>query len=78
MSGRYECCTKTTQIKVDSSKAMSYTSGMIPHRDNPRKELAMYQSKAKRILAMCGIRMAALYLRNRGYTAEQAVTILLK
>ena len=38
----------------------------------------MYQTKAKAILKMCGIRMAALYLRNRGYTAEQAVVLLLK
>lgn len=35
-------------------------------------------TKAKRIMAMCGIRMAALYLKRRGYTAEQAVIILLK
>ena len=35
-------------------------------------------TKAKRIMKMCGIRMAALYLRKRGYTAEQAITILLR
>ena len=37
-----------------------------------------YVPKAKKILRMCGLRMAALYLKNRGYTAEQAVTILLR
>lgn len=37
-----------------------------------------YEPKHKRILRMCGIRMAALYLKNRGYTAEQAVALLLK
>ena len=36
------------------------------------------ETKAKKILRMCGIRMAALYLKNRGYSAEQAVTILLR
>lgn len=35
-------------------------------------------TKAKRIMKQCGIRMAALYLKNRGYSAEQAVTILLR
>lgn len=38
----------------------------------------MYQPKHKRILKTCGIRMASLYLRNRGYTAEQAIALLLK
>lgn len=38
----------------------------------------MRETKAKRIMRMCGIRMAALYLRNRGYTAEQAVTLLFR
>lgn len=37
-----------------------------------------YETKAKRLVRMCGIRMAALYLKNRGYTAEQAVILLLK
>lgn len=38
----------------------------------------MYEPKHRRILRMCGIRMAALYLRNRGYTVEEAVRLLLK
>ena len=38
----------------------------------------MYETKAKKILRMCGIRMAALYLKNRGYTAEEAVCLLLR
>ena len=38
----------------------------------------MRVTKAKRIMKQCGIRMAALYLKRRGYTAEQAVVILLK
>ena len=38
----------------------------------------MCQTKAKRIMKQCGIRMAALYLKRRGYTAEQAVVLLLK
>ncbi len=38
----------------------------------------MYIPKHKKILKSCGIRMAALYLKNRGYTAEQAVSLLLK
>lgn len=37
-----------------------------------------YEPKHKRLLRMCGVRMAALYLRNRGYTAEQAVTLLFR
>lgn len=35
-------------------------------------------TKAKRILHMCGVRMAALYLKKRGYTPEQAITILFR
>ena len=38
----------------------------------------MYIPKHKRLLKQCGIRMAALYLKNRGYTVEQAVVLLLK
>ena len=37
-----------------------------------------YEPKHMRILRMCGIRMAALYLKRRGYTAEQAITLLLR
>lgn len=37
---------------------------------------AMYETKVKRLVRMCGVRMTALYLRNRGYTAEQAVTLM--
>lgn len=37
-----------------------------------------HETKAKKILRMCGVRMAALYLKNRGYTAEQAVTLLFR
>lgn len=38
----------------------------------------MHITKCKKILKQCGIRMAALYLKNRGYTVEQAVTLLLR
>ena len=38
----------------------------------------MYIPKHKRLLKQCGTRMAALYLRNRGYSVEQAVTLLLR
>lgn len=34
--------------------------------------------KHKRLMKQCGLRMAALYLKNRGYTVEQAVILLLK
>lgn len=37
-----------------------------------------HETKAKKLLRMCGIRMASLYLKNRGYSAEQAVIILLR
>ena len=40
--------------------------------------LIMHIPKHKRLMKQCGIRMAALYLRNRGYTAEQAVSLLLR
>ena len=36
------------------------------------------ETKAKKIMRQCGIRMAALYLKNRGYTVEQAVALLLR
>ena len=38
----------------------------------------MRVTKAKHIMKQCGIRMAALYLKRRGYTVEQAVILLLK
>ena len=38
----------------------------------------MYIPKHKRLLKQCGIRIAALYLKNRGYTVEQAVILLLR
>ena len=38
----------------------------------------MYIPKHKRLLKQVGIRMASLYLKNRGYSAEQAVTLLLR
>lgn len=37
-----------------------------------------YVPKHKRLLKQCGIRMASLYLRNRGYSVEQAVSLLLR
>ena len=36
------------------------------------------ETKVKRMVRMCGIRMTALYLRNRGYTAEQAVVLMFR
>lgn len=38
----------------------------------------MYTPKHKRLMKQCGIRMAALYLKNRGYTVEEAVSLLLR
>lgn len=38
----------------------------------------MYVCKHKRLLKQVGIRMASLYLKNRGYSVEQAVILLLK
>ena len=43
-----------------------------------QQENVMYIPKHKRLLKQCGVRIAALYLKNRGYTAEQAVTLLLR
>lgn len=37
-----------------------------------------YETKVKRMVRMCGIRMTALYLKNRGYTAEQAIILMFK
>lgn len=37
-----------------------------------------YKTKVQRLVATCGIRMTALYLKNRGYTAEQAVTLMFR
>ena len=38
----------------------------------------MHIPKHKRLLKQRGVRIAALYLKNRGYTVEQAVTLLLR
>ena len=38
----------------------------------------MHTPKHKRLLKQHGTRVAALYLKNRGYTAEQAVILLLR
>lgn len=40
--------------------------------------MKQYIPKHKRVLRNCGIRMASLYLKKRGYSAEQAVTLLLR
>lgn len=37
-----------------------------------------HETKVHKMVAMCGIRMTALYLRNRGYTAEQAITLMFR
>lgn len=39
---------------------------------------AMYETKVKRLVRTCGIRMTALYLRNRGYTPEQACILMFR
>ena len=38
----------------------------------------MHIPKHKRLLKQCGVCIAALYLKNRGYTVEQAVILLLR
>jgi hypothetical protein len=35
-------------------------------------------TKVKRLLRMCGINATALYLKNRGYTPEQAITLMFR
>lgn len=37
-----------------------------------------YKTKVQRLVDSCGIRMTALYLKRRGYTAEQAVTLMFR
>lgn len=37
-----------------------------------------HETKVQRLVRTYGIRMTALYLRNRGYTAEQAVTLMFR
>ena len=37
-----------------------------------------YKTKVQRLVATCGIRMTALYLKRRGYTAEQAVMLMFR
>lgn len=36
------------------------------------------ETKVQKLVRTCGIRMTALYLKNRGYTAEQAVTLMFR
>lgn len=40
--------------------------------------MKVYVPKHKRILKQCGLRMATLYLKNRGYSVEECVTLLLR
>lgn len=35
-------------------------------------------TKVKRMVRMCGVRMTALYLKRRGYTVEQAITLMFR
>lgn len=37
-----------------------------------------FETKVQRLVRTCGIRMTALYLKNRGYTPEQAVTLMFR
>lgn len=36
------------------------------------------ETKVQKLVRTCGIRMTALYLKNRGYSAEQAVTLMFR
>ena len=36
------------------------------------------KTKVQKLVKACGIRMTALYLKNRGYTPEQAVTLMFR
>lgn len=36
------------------------------------------ETKVQRLLRTCGVRMTALYLKNRGYTPEQAITLMFR
>lgn len=50
----------------------------VVKRDTAYASALAYPTKVQRLLAKCGVRMTALYLKNRGYTAEQAVTLMFK
>lgn len=47
-------------------------------RDTERVSALPYPTKVQRMVRTCGIRMTALYLKNRGYTPEQAVTLMFR
>lgn len=36
------------------------------------------ETKVQRLVRVCGIRMTALYLKKRGYTPEQAITLMFR
>lgn len=50
----------------------------VVQRDTVHASALAYPTKVQRLLAKCGVRMTALYLKKRGYTAEQAVTLMFR
>lgn len=56
--------TQCVQYWIDE---LNYALQFVPH-----------ETKVQRLVRTCGIRMTALYLRNRGYTAEQAITLMFR
>lgn len=47
-------------------------------RDSEFASHIIHETKVQRLVRTCGIRMTALYLRNRGYTPEQAIILMFK
>lgn len=51
-----------------------HQSGMLMLVD---KSTVPHQTKIAKLIRMCGIRMAALYLKKREYTLDEALVLIL-
>lgn len=68
----------TKEYPFNSAPFNSKCSNKSLARDSEFASHIIYPTKVQRLLKTCGVRMTALYLRNRGYTAEQAVTLMFR
>lgn len=68
--------TGSHQYPYSSAPFNAACTNRLLRRDSEFASAIAYETKVQRMVRMCGIRMTALYLRNRGYTAEQAVTLM--
>ena len=78
MHAPYQMRTGSEQYPFSSAPRFAHSYNRLLRRGSEFASAIAYETKVQRMVQLCGIRMTALYLRNRGYTAEQAVTLMFR